>query len=606
MVNALLVYPKIPRNTYWSFYYSMSFINKEASHPPLGIITVASMLPRDYNLKLIDENVEPLKDDDLKWADIVLTSSMIIQSDSLEDVIKRASNFHKPVVAGGPFPTQYYDDARLKGVDYFVLGEAESGVLHSFIADFEQGKAKRVYARQVIRKNRELSQQIDTNEWNRLKEFFKEDIEIVDQRPTLEASPVPRYDLLKVNSYSSMAIQFSRGCPFNCDFCNEPALFGNVPRIKSGHQIVDELDVIRKLGYTGSVFFVDDNFIGNVKKVKEALHYIIDFQTANKYPFSFYTEASINLAKDEELMALMRDAGFNMVFVGIETPSKAALEKMGKGQNLKADFVNDVKKINSYGMEVTAGLIVGLDEEPDDATDKIFELCQEAGIPTAMAGLLVVARGSELYERMKKEGRLIEKVQEGNNTYSFELNYVPDRNRTIESVVESYKQLLARLYDKDGRNYFARCRTMLHNIVPGSSFARPVKWDELYSFANSVARQFFFKSYSSNYRKFIADTIFHRTKLFSEAIRLGIMGHHLIKISQDALKAEAIHTSIEEKIAHFRRVFEEKKVTSKRKLDELMAEKDEFLKKARRRIKHLPEEYRAKLSAAYERFKHSK
>ncbi|MBW2997560.1 B12-binding domain-containing radical SAM protein, partial [Candidatus Woesearchaeota archaeon] len=393
--NILLVYPKIPQDTYWSFDRILHFVDKRSSTPPLGLITVAAMLPEDYNLRLVDMNVNHLMDWELNWADAVFTSSMVVQKDSLENVIKRANDTNVPIVAGGPYPTQYFD--MIKGhVDHFVLGEAESGVLESFLRDLEKGEAKRVYSRNSIRSNRE-EKKIDQQMLDSLMRFFSndsQDIQIAKVRPHMDESPIPRFDLLDMDAYASMAIQMSRGCPYSCDFCNESTLFGHAPRLKSAEKLVSELETILDAGYTGSVFIVDDNFVGNKNKVKNVLQKMKEFQQERGYLLDVYTEADITLANDEELMSLMRDAGFTMVFMGLESPDKEVLRSMGKMHNVKVNLLDSVRKIQSYGMEVSAGFIIGNDNDPPDICDKMFDFCQAAGIPMAMVSLLNAVKGS--------------------------------------------------------------------------------------------------------------------------------------------------------------------------------------------------------------------
>ncbi|MBW2994971.1 B12-binding domain-containing radical SAM protein, partial [Candidatus Woesearchaeota archaeon] len=327
--NILMVYPKIPQDTYWSFNYSIHFMGKKASMPPLGIITVASMMPKEYDIKVVDMNIQPLKNEDIQWADAVFTSSMIVQKKSLEDVIKAVKPFNKTIVAGGPYPTQYFNE--IKGVDHFILGEAESGVLNAFLKDFKEGKAKKVYARPVIRK-KESERKIDEQALDELIKYFgneNSDIKVANEKPCMSLSPVPRFDLLKTESYISMTVQWTRGCPYHCEFCNEGTLFGHSTRLKSTERIVQELKKIYESGFHSSIFIVDDNLIGNKRKLKQILPEVIEFQKANDYPFYFYTEADISLAQDEELMAMMRDAGFNMAFIGLESPETEVLREMG-------------------------------------------------------------------------------------------------------------------------------------------------------------------------------------------------------------------------------------------------------------------------------------
>ena len=538
-----MVYPKIDSDTYWSFSNSLQFINKKSSMPPLGLITLASMVKEydaSYNIKLVDENVSKLRNKDLKWADIVMTSSMIVQSESLDDVITRAKKYDNIVVAGGPHPTQFYD--QISGVDHFILGEteasaleeAQSGVLVSFLDDLAKGEAKKVYARIKFRK-KENEYGIDIGEYHKLISHFDDnkDITISVNRPDINSSPVPMYELLDMDAYGSMAIQFSRGCPMSCEFCNEPALFGHRPRVKNVENFVSELEKIYDLGYRGSVFVVDDNFIGNIKGAKNVLVEIEKFQKEHNNPFRFYTEASLNLSSNDALMESMRDAGFSMVFVGIESPDEAVLEGVGKYVNSKRNLADSVKKIQSYGMEVTAGMIVGMDNEPPDICDKVFDFAQGAGIATLMAGLLIPSPGSEIYRRFKEEGRLLEDVvMGGNNTHFDKLAYVPDNGRNSDDIINSYHELLTDLYGSNGKAYFERCKVLLDNIQPGKGFTRKVGFDEFKMLGRSVVRQSF-SSYGKEYLKFVNYARKSHPDKFPEAIRLAIMGHHFIQITKN-------------------------------------------------------------------------
>jgi radical SAM superfamily enzyme YgiQ (UPF0313 family) len=600
--NILLVYPRFPQNTYWSFSHAMPFIGKKAVLPPLGLITVAAMLPKYYSLKLIDMNVEELRDKDLRWADAVFTSSMIIQKESLEAVIARANKMGKPIVAGGPLPTQHYDAIKGK-VDHFIIGEAESGVLDSFLRDFENGNAKRAYARHSIRA-REIERKIDEKELENIVNFFGDNAEILkaESRPLMSSSPIPRYDLLKINEYSSMALQMSRGCPGVCDFCSESALFGHEPRLKPAEKVVKELEAIYELGFRGDVFFVDDNFIGNIKKVKEVLPGIINFQKKYNYPFGLYTEASIKLAEDNELMGMMREAGFNMVFVGLESPDKEVLASMNKHQNLKMDLVKAIKIIQSYGMKVTAGIIVGSDSDPDDICDKIFDLCQEAGIPTAMVSLLNAMKGSELYERLRQEGRL-RKETYGNNTHEFSLNFDPLPGKDEKKIIEDYKNLQARLFDKDGKNYLSRYKVMQENLGPNPKPARRVGISGIRALAMSLSI-LPFSSYGRNCLKSIASTLIYHRKIFEGSVANAIMGRHLIKITHTSLKADSFAAHLHEKYDDFMtragEAYEKGLINSQEWYQNFCKEKDDFLAKAKKKIDGFPPDYRPRLIEAYQ------
>jgi radical SAM superfamily enzyme YgiQ (UPF0313 family) len=621
--NVLLVYPKIPDNTYWSFSHAMSFVGKKANIPPIGLATVAAMLPDHYNVKLVDMNVDSLVDADIKWADAVFTSSMVVQQNSLEQVITRANRLNTTVVAGGPFPSQYFDLPVMQGIDHFVLGEAESGVLKLFLDDFEQGKAKKTYARVPIR-TRKGEQEIDQQYLEELTEHFRQDdydIRVATARPDLETSPIPRFDLLNTKAYTSMAVQLSRGCPHACDFCDITALFGHKPRLKSSKQIVAELETILNTGYRGALMIVDDNFIGKKREVKEVLKNIASLQQKNNYPLNLFTEADISLAKDEELMKLMQDAGFDMVFIGLESPDIKVLKGMGKGVNTRADLLQDVRTIQSYGMEVTAGLIVGTDNDPPDICDRIFDFCQEAGIPTAMVGLLTAIKGSKLYARLEKEGRLLESYS-GDNTHGTGFNF---EQTDAARVVQEYRILLDRLYDKSGHNYYVRCKTLLENLGERRKAARDIGLTEIRAFGMSLLGQGLVRSYSQEYRKFVNYVRCNHKELLPEAIAMAIKGHHLRMITKTALKEsdayapgqlynhlrdelhrfgerledgyEGIRTTCEEGAALR---IEEAKQLGADSYKDLRREANTFLKQARAKLEVLPSRHQRQLSEAYD------
>ena len=598
--NILLVYPRFPSNTYWSFSYSLPFVGKKSSMPPLGLITVAAMLPKEYSVRLVDLNIEDLKDEDITWADAVFTSSMIVQKDSLEKIISRANKLEVPVVAGGPYPTQYYD--QIKGVDHFVLGEAESGALEAFLRDFEKGVAKKAYARPAIRK-RQQGKYIDEDYFKALVEFFRDkgDIKLASCRPDMSSSPIPRFDLLKTKEYNSMSIQTTRGCPFPCDFCNEVTLFGDTPRVKLSERVVKELKAIYDSGYRGSVFIVDDNFIGNARKAKEVLQGIIDFQKDKRYPFNIFTEASLNLAKDEELMGLMRDAGFNMVFVGIENLDKVVLKSMNKYQNVNTNILKDVWKIQSYGgMEVTAGFIVGNDNDPPDIYDKIFDFCHKAGIPTAMVGLLTAVKGSELYERLKKEGRLLGDYS-GNNTHSFELNFKPANGRDASEISKAYKNFLSKFYDAKGKNYLKRCEVLLDNLGYNPKPSRDVGMTEIRALLGSLFVQTSY--FGLNYLRFMSHSAIKHTELFPAAVRLSIQGHHFTKITSLSIKADSLNSRFREYVESYKlrisQSLSSEFAERQKQYYRLIKEKDAFLAEARKRIERLPFDYRRGLVETY-------
>jgi radical SAM superfamily enzyme YgiQ (UPF0313 family) len=424
-MKILLIYPEYTE-TFWSFKYALKFISKKAVNPPLGLLTVAAMLPKEWNKKVIDTNTQKLKDKDIEWADYVFISAMAVQRKSVKNVVKRCKAHGVKIVAGGPLFTASYKD--FKDIDHFVLNEAEI-TLPVFLRDLKDNCAKHIYS---------------TNEF-----------------PDIEKTPVPLYELIDKKKYVSMNIQYSRGCPFDCEFCDITTLFGRKVRTKTKYQILDELEKIYNSGWKGGVFFVDDNFIGNKHKLKvEILPAIIQWMKQKRYPFVFSTEASINLSDDEELMQMMIDAGFNSVFVGIETPDENSLAECNKFQNQNRNLVSSVKKIQSFGMEVTGGFIVGFDNDETSIFKRQIEFIKESGIIVAMVGLLNAPKNTRLYSRLKREKRLLKNIS-GNNT-DLSLNFVPKMNR--KKLIEGYKEIIKEIYS--AKPYYERVKRFLTEYKP--------------------------------------------------------------------------------------------------------------------------------------------
>lgn len=424
-MKILLVYPRYP-DTFWSFRHALKFLSKKANFPPLGLLTVAPMLPTEWEKKLVDLNVRPLCDEEIVWADFVFVSAMTVQSDSAKEVIARCNALNTKVVAGGPLFTTGYEE--FTGIDHFVLGEAEV-TLPMFLTDLERGSLQPVY--------------------------------LSDKRPDITKTPIPMWSLINMKDYSAMSLQYSRGCPFNCDFCDIIVINGHKPRTKDSQQMVDELEALYRAGWRGSTFLVDDNFIGNKKKLKaETLPAMIKWSKKRKYPFLFLTEASINLADDENLMDMMSDAGFNRVFIGIETPNEESLVECNKMQNRNRDLAAAVKKIQNYGFEVQGGFIIGFDNDPVSIFKKQIQFIQQTGIVTAMVSLLNAPRGTKLYQRMKKENRLLRNFS-GDNT-DFSMNFIPKMK--YETLLAGYKQVLDTIYSP--RHYYERVVAFLKEYKP--------------------------------------------------------------------------------------------------------------------------------------------
>lgn len=491
-MKILLVWPKFPE-TFWGFKYALKFIGKKAAFPPLGLMTVAAMMPQEWEKKLIDLNVEKLKDEDLSWADYLFISAMIIQKKSVRKIIARAKKFDLKIVAGGPvFITGYQEFA--KEIDHFILGEAEN-ILPLFLKDLEKNSTQQIY----------LSQ----------------------ESPDITQSPVPCWELIDFKKYSSMNIQYSRGCPFNCEFCDVIVMNGRVPRTKKKEQILAELEKLYQMNWRGPVFIVDDNFIGNKVKLKqEILPALINWSKERKYPFSFTTEASINLSDDEELMKLMTEAGFTTVFIGIETPDEKSLKECGKFHNLNRDLVACVKKIQNHGLQVQGGFIVGFDSDTPSIFKRQIEFIQKSGIVTAMVGLLNAFPKTRLYQRLKAAGRLLRNTS-GSNT---SLNFIPKMNK--QTLLDGYQKVIKTIYSP--KHYYQRIITFLKEYKPKRLKKNYLPFSYLKAFVRSIFILGLKEKERFYFWKLFFWSLFKRPQLFSLAITLAIYGFHFRKISEKA------------------------------------------------------------------------
>jgi radical SAM superfamily enzyme YgiQ (UPF0313 family) len=404
-MKVLLVNPRFP-DTYWSFRHALPFEGKQCLFPPLGLMTVSGLLPKTCERRLIDLNVEPLKDSQIEWADLIFITGMLTQKESLHSVVQRGKKLGKRIVLGGPYVTSTIE--ALPDADHIFQGEAET-TLPQFFEDLKQGVAKRTYK--------------------------------APERPPLSITPVADFSLIDLNKYSSMSVQYSRGCPFSCEFCDIIEIYGRVPRTKSNSQMLAEFDELKRLGWRGPLFIVDDNFIGNKKNVRQLMPSLIEWQKKNDYPFSLLTEASVNLADDEDLLRSMKEAGFRRVFLGIETPVEESLKEAQKSQN-RGNLLESVRRIQSYGMEVMAGFIVGFDNDPDDIFERQIEFIRESAIPLAMVGMLNALPDTQLWRRLEKEGRLLGEAS-GNNTVST-VNFIPKMD--LDKLVEGYQRIMRTIY----------------------------------------------------------------------------------------------------------------------------------------------------------------
>ena len=412
-MKILLVYPQYPP-TFWSLKHALDFVNKKAVMPPLGLLTIASMLD-EHELKLIDMNVNLVSDRDILWADFVFVSAMITQKDSAKKFIYKCKNLGAKVVAGGPLFNNLQQE--FKEVDHFILNEGEI-TLKLFLEDLKNDTLKKVYSS--------------------------------DQRPDIDSVPIPKWDLINVHDYAKMPLQFSRGCPFDCEFCDIANINGKIPRVKSPERFMQELNALYERGWRGSIMVVDDNFICNKTKAKELLHELIKWRKEKKYKATYVTQISLNLADDEELLTLMQKAGFGSVFIGLETPSSKSLEECGKFHNKDRDMLQDIKKIHNHGLEVYGGFILGFDHDDETIFSTQFKFIQEAGIVVATVGLLNALPGTKLYYRLLDEGRLTN-VSSGNNM-DFSTNFVTKLEKGL--LIRKYKRLLLSLYSVE--NYYNR------------------------------------------------------------------------------------------------------------------------------------------------------
>lgn len=486
-MNILLVYPEFP-DTFWSFKHALRFIRKKAGSPPLGLLTVAAMLPSAWEKRLVDLNVTGLSEKDLLWADYVFISAMIVQRDAAHAVIARCKEVGVPVVAGGPLFTMEHE--QFPEVDHFVLNEAEL-TLPPFLADLANGCARRLYT---------------TTEF-----------------PDIRQTPAPLWQLADLKYYNTVSIQFSRGCPFNCDFCNVTALLGHRPRTKTAPQLIAELDSLYALGWRKGVFFVDDNFIGNKKQLKSEILPALIAWRKGKIGMPFNTEASINLADDPELMALMTQAGFDTVFVGIETPNEDSLIECSKTQNKGRDLVESVKRLQRAGLQVQGGFIVGFDSDPATIFQQQIDFIQKSGIVTAMVGLLQAPAGTRLYARMQEEGRLVSEMSGDNVDGS--TNIIPKMG--LEPLREGYRQLLAHIYAP--KFYYERVMTFLREYQPPRIKTR-LDLQYLLAFGRSIYQLGIRAQGRVHYWRLFFWTLFRRPRLFPLAITLAICGFHFNQV----------------------------------------------------------------------------
>ncbi len=487
-MNVLLVSPGHP-DTFWSFKHVMRFLSRKAAFPPLGLLTVAAMLPREWNLKLIDLNVSRLPDADIEWADHVMISAMLVHADSARQVIARCSALGKPVIAGGPLFTTSHE--QFPEVKHFVLGEAED-LMPELIADMIAGTPKPFYQS--------------------------------PKRPDVTRTPPPRWDLINLRDYAVMSLQFSRGCPFNCEFCDIIVMNGRVPRVKTPQQMIAELDSLIATGWNAPIFIVDDNFIGNKLKVKAFLRELIAWRERHEGNVSFFTETSLNLVDEPELLSMLAQAGFTKIFVGIETPEEDSLLECAKVQNTRRDLVGAIRTIQQAGIEVMGGFIVGFDADQPSIFERQFEFIQEAGIAAAMVGLLTALPETRLFKRLDSEGRILQHST-GNNLDGV-LNFIPKLDR--ELLTSGYRSLLTHLYAPNV--YYRRILTFLEAYHPHGRRPSPSRQDFI-ALLKSLWIMGVWTPGRREYWKFVFKALLLRRDAFVEAMALAICGYHFRRVA---------------------------------------------------------------------------
>jgi radical SAM superfamily enzyme YgiQ (UPF0313 family) len=489
-MKILLVNPEFP-DTYWSFRHALPFEGKRSAFPPLGLLTVSALLPASWERRLVDLNVQALKQSDLDWADMVFATAMLVQKESLRDVVRRAKALGKRVVLGGPYVTSTIEE--LPDADHIFRGEAEH-TLPQFVEDLARGETKRYYQ--------------------------------AAERPALAETPIPDFALANMKRYSAMSVQYSRGCPFSCEFCDIIEIYGRIPRTKSNQQILAEFDALKALGWRGTLFIVDDNFIGNKKNVRQLLPDIAAWQKANGYPFELLTESSVNLADDEPLLAIMRDAGFQRVFLGIETPVEESLHEAQKSQN-RGNLLESVKTIQRYGIEVMAGFIVGFDNDPEDIFERQIDFIRRSAIPLAMVGLLNALPDTQLWKRLDREGRLLGEAS-GNNTvctFNFKTRMDP------AFLVRGYQRIMQTIYGP--REYYERAldslrRTSHPRASESYTYSVPAGIAALMRISFKLG---LIDHERKEFWRFFMQALIKHRKQFAQSLRLAAVGYHFRKLS---------------------------------------------------------------------------
>lgn len=502
-MRVLLVYPRFPKS-FWSFEEALALVNRKTFLPPLGLITVAAILPQEWDFKLVDCNVREVTEAEWEWADLVILSAMIVQEEDFNAQIQEAKRHGKPVAVGGPYPTALPKEAEAAGADYLILDEGEI-TLPMFVEALARGETSGIFR--------------------------------ADEKPDVTHTPIPRYDLLDLEAYDNMSAQFSRGCPFQCEFCDIIVLYGRKPRTKTPAQLIAELETLYKLGWQRSIFIVDDNFIGNKRNVKLLLRELKVWMAEHNYPFTLNTEASVDLAQDPELMDLMVEANFNSVFLGIETPDEDSLVLTKKHQNTRDPLSEAVKTIMSHGLRVTAGFIIGFDGEKPQAGDRIIDFVQNIPITLAMFSMLQALPDTALWHRLEKEGRLLDQGANINQTTL--MNFIP--TRPIEEIAKEYVHAFWELYDP--QNYLDRAynQYMLIGQPKHKRPARKIDFATLRAMLLIFWRQGFVRKTRWTFWKYLFNIYTTKPKLFGSYLSACALGEHFLayrELVRDKIEAQ--------------------------------------------------------------------
>ncbi|MCP3920711.1 MAG: B12-binding domain-containing radical SAM protein [bacterium] len=531
-MKVLLAYPKFPADTFWSFERALALSGRCSTMPPLGLLTVAGMLPPDrFELTLADENVRPISDEEIANADVVMASAMVAQLRSMEVLLERCRRIGTPVIMGGPLVSGCFRELRDRGWEptTWFVGEAER-LLPELVLDLEAGCLQRVYAHVT-----------DENRARQVRETLDADARVlVEPLPSLDLTPTPRFDLVEQRHYHSMAIQASRGCPIGCEFCDIWKQFGLKSRRSQAEHVITQLDALLALGWRGRVFIVDDNFIGNVGAARDLLPQLAEWQHAAGSPFAFSTEADVRIGDQAPKMTAIRnamvEAGFNSVFLGIETPSAGALREAGKQVNIGKEecavtgLLKRVRTIQGAGMEVMSGFIIGFDNDPRDIDEAMIEFIERSGIPMAMVGLLGVVPGTALQERLEQEGRYRGRLL-GAQTHDFTLNYDP-LGRSEHVVLEQYARVLEAVYGGKMESYYRRCERTMDALPAPPHTGDRIGLREVGALVLSLWRV----RPRRAYWRFLMRTLLRRPRFLGLAVVLALQGEHFHHLTVQRLR----------------------------------------------------------------------